>query len=112
MRFESFRGTDLRRVFDEARQALGDDAIIVRSELRRDTAATRVEVIAARAADVETLRQRLSPAPPVLQKALGGRGQFGPYVVALVGPTGAGKTTTAAKLALHPDAFGHNKVGI
>jgi len=112
MRFESFRGTDLRRVFDEARAVLGDDAIIVRSEMKRDATHTRVEVIAARAADVERLRQRLSPEGPVLQKSLGGRGQFGPYVVALVGPTGAGKTTTAAKLALHPDAFGHNRVGL
>lgn len=112
MRFESFRGTDLRRVFDEAREMLGDDAIIVRSELKRSGGHTRVEVIAARAADIEQLRQRLSPAAPVLQKALGGRGRFGPYVVALVGPTGAGKTTTAAKLALHPDAFGLNRVGL
>ena len=112
MRFESFRGTDLRRVFDEARSVLGDDAIIVRSEMQRDAVHTRVEVIAARAMDIEQLRRRLSPEPPVLQKSLGGRGQFGPYVVALVGPTGAGKTTTAAKLALHTDAFGDNRVGL
>ena len=112
MRFESFRGTDLRRVFDEARATLGDDAVIVRSEMKRDGTHTRVEVIAARAADVERLRRQLSPDAPVLQKTLGGRGRFGPYVVALVGPTGAGKTTTAAKLALHLDAFGHQRVGL
>jgi flagellar biosynthesis protein FlhF len=112
MRFESFRGTDLRRVFDEAREVLGDDAIIVRSELKREGAHTRVEVIAARAADVARLRQQLSPSDPVFQKSLGGRGRFGPYVVALVGPTGAGKTTTAAKLALNPDAFGLKRVGL
>jgi flagellar biosynthesis protein FlhF len=112
MRFESFRGTDLRRVFDEAREMLGDDAIIVRSELKRDGGHTRVEVIAARSADIEQLRDRLSPPAPILQKTIGGRGRFGPHVVALVGPTGAGKTTTAAKLALHPDAFGLNRVGL
>ena len=112
MHFESFHGTDLRRVFDEAREALGEDAIIVRSHLSRDTGRQRVEVIAARAADVERLRQQLSPAGPVLQKSIGGRGRFGPYVVALVGPTGAGKTTTAAKLALHPEAFGSKRVGL
>jgi flagellar biosynthesis protein FlhF len=112
MRFESFHGTDLRRVFDETRQALGDDAIIVRSHMSRDSGRVRVEVIAARSADVERLRQRLTVDPPVLQKQLGGRGQFGPYVVALVGPTGAGKSTTAAKLALHPDAFGEKRVGL
>lgn len=112
MRFESFHGTDLRRVFDEARQALGDDAIIVRSHIGRDAGRTRVEVIAARAADVDRLRAQLTPEPPVLQKSLGGRGRFGPYVIALVGPTGAGKTTTAAKLALHPQAFGEKRVGL
>jgi flagellar biosynthesis protein FlhF len=112
MRFESFHGTDLRRVFDEAREALGEDAIIVRSHLSRDTGRQRVEVIAARAADVERLRQQLSPAEPVLQKSIGGRGRFGPYVVALVGPTGAGKTTTAAKLALQTEAFGTKRVGL
>jgi flagellar biosynthesis protein FlhF len=31
--------------------------------------------------------------------------------VALIGPTGAGKTTTAVKLALHADAFGGKRVG-
>jgi flagellar biosynthesis protein FlhF len=36
----------------------------------------------------------------------------GPQVVALVGPTGAGKTTTLAKLANHPDAFGGRRVGL
>ena len=112
MRFESFHGTDLRRVFDETRQALGEDAIIVRSHLTRNAGHVRVEVIAARASDVERLRQRLTVDPPQLQKTLGGRGRFGPYVVALVGPTGAGKTTTAAKLALHPDAFGQKRVGL
>jgi flagellar biosynthesis GTPase FlhF len=33
-------------------------------------------------------------------------------VIALVGPTGAGKTTTMAKLANHPQAFGGRRVGL
>jgi flagellar biosynthesis protein FlhF len=33
-------------------------------------------------------------------------------VIALVGPTGAGKTTTVAKLATHPRVFGGTQVGI
>ncbi len=35
-----------------------------------------------------------------------------PYVVALVGPTGAGKTTTLAKLANHAHAFAGRRVGL
>jgi len=35
-----------------------------------------------------------------------------PWVVALIGPTGAGKTTTIAKLATNPLAFGACRVGL
>ena len=35
-----------------------------------------------------------------------------PPIVALVGPTGAGKTTTLAKLATNPAAYGNLRVGI
>jgi flagellar biosynthesis protein FlhF len=35
-----------------------------------------------------------------------------PVVIALVGPTGAGKTTTIAKLANHPHAFAGRRVGL
>lgn len=36
----------------------------------------------------------------------------GPLVLAFVGPTGAGKTTTVAKLAAHPQVFAGARVGI
>ncbi|MDZ4257311.1 MAG: hypothetical protein U0974_04385 [Gemmatimonadales bacterium] len=49
------------------------------------------------------------PAPlPVAAR----RNTLRPPVVALVGPTGVGKTTTLAKLATHPGAFGGRSVGI
>lgn len=35
-----------------------------------------------------------------------------PQVIALVGPTGAGKTTTIAKLANHPQAFAGRRAGL
>lgn len=35
-----------------------------------------------------------------------------PPVIALVGPTGAGKTTTLAKLATNPRAYGRQRVGV
>ena len=58
MLLETFHGTDLRRVFDDARRALGDDVLIVRSAVSRDGGVTRVEVIAARQQDLQSLRAR------------------------------------------------------
>src|SRR6185295_13558212 len=98
MLLETFHGTDLRRVFDDARRALGEDVLVVRSSVAREAGVTRVEVIAARQQDLQELRQRLDPAPPSLPRPHGLRGRNGPFILAVVGPTGAGKTTIAAKL--------------
>lgn len=112
MLLETFHGTDLRRVFDDARRALGDDVLIIRSAVHKEGGATRVEVIAARQHDLQSLRHRLEPTMPSLPRTQGGRGRSGPLIIALVGPTGAGKTTVAAKLAMHRDVFGSRKVGL
>jgi flagellar biosynthesis protein FlhF len=37
---------------------------------------------------------------------------IGPYVIGLVGPAGAGKTTSSVKLALNPDCLGTRRVGL
>lgn len=102
MRVETFRGPDLGSVSERVRAALGEEAMIVRTRVLSGA----VEVVAAAAHDVERLRGRLEPLP--LPQGRAGR----PCVVALVGPTGAGKTTTAAKLAVHPGAFGRRRVGL
>jgi flagellar biosynthesis protein FlhF len=111
MLFETFHGSELRRVFEDARRALGDDVLIIRSSVQREGARTRVEVVAARAEQLRTLTQRLETPPPSLPRGNGGRGRSGPFIIALVGPTGAGKTVTAAKLALAPRLFGAERVG-
>ncbi|MCC6650895.1 MAG: hypothetical protein IT348_07090, partial [Candidatus Eisenbacteria bacterium] len=49
---------------------------------------------------------------PAAQDKAPARDTRRPIVVALVGPTGAGKTTTMAKLANHPQAFGGRRVGM
>ncbi len=105
---ETFTGSDLRLVFDEARRSLGEDVLVLRTAIQREGRRTRVELVAASAEDVHSLRQRLEP-PPIPAT---GRGRNGPFVIGLVGPTGAGKTTTAAKLALHQRAFGRKSVGL
>ena len=112
MLFESFHGTDLRQVFEEAHRALGDDVLVVRSDVQRQGTRTQVHLVVASGASIEVLRQRLDPPAPVLPRSKGGRGRSGPFIMALVGPTGAGKTTTLAKLALNPAMFGGAKVGI
>lgn len=111
MRFEIFRGNDLRRVFEDARAALGADVLIVRSDVVRMDGETRVEVVAARPDDVDRLRRRLSPPAPKLP-GRDARGATRPFVLALVGTTGSGKTTMAAKLALGATAFGGRRVGL
>lgn len=112
MPLETFTGSDLRLVFDDARRALGDDVLVLRTSISREDRRQRVELVAASAEAVQDLRRRLDPPAPVYPKAQGGRGRSGPLVIGLVGPTGAGKTTTAAKLALHPRAFGQKRVGL
>ena len=112
MLFETFHGSDLRTVFDEARRALGDDVLIIRSSVEREGARTRVEMIAASGDSLTELRRRLEPPPPSLPRTQGGRGRSGPFVVAFVGPTGAGKTTALAKLALNTAVFGGARIGL
>lgn len=105
MNIQTFRGRDIRRVTLSAEEALGTDAMIVSQRVLRTTP-PQVEVVAAAAQDVERLRRRIEPRP--LLKPSTGR----PLTVALIGPTGAGKTTTLAKLAVHPGAFSGWKVGL
>lgn len=112
MLLETFVGTDLRLVFDDARRALGEDVLVLRSSVSREGRRNRVEVVAASREALESLHRRLDPPAPSLPRKEGGRGRSGPFVIAVVGPTGAGKTTTAAKLALHSRAFGARRVGL
>jgi flagellar biosynthesis protein FlhF len=141
MRLEVFRGADMATVSKLARDAFGDEAMIIRTASRRMAdGSSAVEIVAADANDVDALRRRLSASPlpepssatragapraTLLSRAttIGMRAVNGeraapapppaprPFVLALVGPTGAGKTTTLAKLAAHAEAFGGWKVG-
>jgi flagellar biosynthesis protein FlhF len=99
-----FRGPDLAGVSARARAALGDDAVILGTRVTRAGGAVVTEVLAASALDVQRFARRVTPAPMA-------RGERSPFVIALVGPTGAGKTTSAIKLALSAHAFGGRTVG-
>jgi flagellar biosynthesis protein FlhF len=109
MVLETFRGHDLAGALASVRAHLGDDALLLRTRPRREHGGAVVEVVATTAYELESFRARLERAPTRLAPTGTGRR---PHVVALVGPTGAGKTTSAIKLALHPDAFGDRSVGV
>lgn len=106
MHLETFHADTVHAALDLVRAALGEGAMIVHTGKDRGQG---VEVVAAASADVAPLRERLDAGFVELPDRQGNGRK--PYVVALVGPTGAGKTTTAAKMALHADAFGRRRVG-
>ena len=109
MQLECFRGADFSQVAHRARHALGADVMILHTRTLRDEGVPFVEVLAAPAATLEHARARLEAAPlPTPMRKPNGR----PFIMALVGPTGAGKTTTAAKLAVRPGLFGIARTGL
>lgn len=112
MLLESFQGSDPRHVLDDARRTLGEDVLIIRSRVEKRGARTFAEVVAATPADLEALARRLTPRAPSLPSESGGRGRSGPFILALAGPTGAGKSSTLVKLALNRKAFGDARVGV
>lgn len=109
MQLECFRGADFSQVSARARHMLGEDVMILHTRTVRDDGVPRVEVLAAPASTLEHVQERLQSAPlPTPLRRPNSR----PYVIALVGPTGAGKTTTAAKLAVRPGTFGIGRPGL
>lgn len=136
-----FTGHHLPAVLSEVRRTLGEQACIVdvscegdRVEVLASEVAVTVHPFHAPVHQVPPIRTapdgpdplafgaalRPVPAelPPPVQPVHQARRQRGdnhpirPPVIGLVGPTGAGKTTTIAKLATHPDAYGGLRVGL
>ncbi|MES2305380.1 MAG: hypothetical protein V4558_07725 [Gemmatimonadota bacterium] len=119
MSLEIFTGASVPALLLQAREALGPDAQVLQVRSRNGA----FELIASSAALAtlaqpdfadfgRTLAAELTPAP---RKAVAVRPPESPRpgrVIAVVGPTGAGKTTTIAKLATNPLAFGGRKVGL
>lgn len=102
---EVLYGTDIPTLLARARTRLGDDARMI--ALRRAPVGG-FELVA------EEGRGEHAPLEPMRPAALDRdrRERKEPYVVAIVGPTGSGKTTTLAKLANHEQVFGADKVGL
>lgn len=107
-----FRGPDAIAALRQASAVLGDDAEVLRTDVRREAPQhERVEITVVAADALQRFRRRITPLAPFVPDRRRDRAER-PPVVALVGPTGAGKTTTLMKLALHSEAFAAWTIGI
>lgn len=116
MKAETFVGPNIPQLMAEARAKVGADAVLL-SVRRLGDLRSSYELIAAPpdapAAEARRPRVRQEPrlAEPIADLLDGAR-RTRPLIVALVGPTGAGKTTTIAKLIQHPYGFSGRSVGM
>src|SRR5687768_2625814 len=102
LRLATFHGRDVQSAGEAVRAALGEHAMILRVSAAREGHSAFVEIVAAAGVEVERFSSRLEAGPFPDPRADEEDGR--PLVVALVGPGGAGKTTTLAKLATHHHA--------
>jgi len=115
MKLETYTGPRVPALLAQAQAELGSNAIVVHVHRRRLpngfayfelTAADEASALALVSTPTpRPVESASEPAPVVEQRAV-------QQVIALVGPTGSGKTTTVAKLALNRAAFGNRKVGL
>src|SRR5262249_26089453 len=99
MPLETYAGSDLRDLLASARAALGDDAVILETRRVR----SGFELVAADAEMANRIRARATPVPLSATPHHPDLATGDARRIAIVGPTGAGKTTTIAKLLRRPD---------
>jgi len=120
---ESFIGPAVDALLTRACAALGADAeIIAVRTLHMADGRTAYQVLAGDADSAADERRRMTPdggSHPLLKSSPGpedlARTQdqlAAPRVIAFVGPTGVGKTTTIAKLATHAEFFHGRRIGL
>ncbi len=121
MPLETYVGKELRPLLAQAEADFGPDAIMVQvKRIHRWDGSGLFELVAG---DPDSARlaarsyvtvgnapllTSASPDPKKIRRAKTGR----PTVIAFVGPTGAGKTTTIAKLVSNPRVFGLRRTGL
>lgn len=110
MQPELFRGRTLKEALDRVKAAMGEEGMILSTRTVEAEGGSWVEILATSVAEVEEYRRRMGGITErrAQQRAMR---PSKPFVVALVGPAGGGKTLTAVKLALNPHGFGGRAVG-
>jgi flagellar biosynthesis protein FlhF len=126
MPHETLTGTNISDLLSRAQEHLGPDAVLLAVRRIQGPEETLYEVLAADPATARAEARRTARAlareesrirpldgePDPLEPEKGPAMPRRPRVVALVGPTGSGKTTTIAKLANHWAAYGDRAVGL
>lgn len=123
MPLESFIGPAVAALLVRACEALGPDAeIIAVRTVHTADGKTAYQVLAGDTESAAEERRRMAPdggSHPLLKSSPGpeelARRQdrdAAPRVIAFVGPTGVGKTTTIAKLATHAEFFCGRRIGL
>lgn len=109
MSTRTFLGPSLPALMTEVRETVGPDAMIVHVRpIRLTGGGSGYEVAAAdNAPPTDPPGRRRTEFTPVLP-----HDAAGPYRLAVVGPTGAGKTTVLAKLLLHPRVFPGARIAV
>jgi len=94
---EHFQGTQVGQVLTQVREALGEDALILRTQVRQERGQEVVEIVAAGADEVDAIRARLRG--PRIRPAHRSSHRRPFHRIAVVGAEGSGKTTAVLKLA-------------
>jgi flagellar biosynthesis protein FlhF len=85
--------------------------MIIRTEVKELAFGRGVEIVASSEDAVDAFCENLGGTRTGLGDPATGDSRIGPYIIALVGPGGGGKTSTAVKLALSSQGLGGRKVG-
>lgn len=113
MPIKTLIGDNVAALFRQAETVIGPDAVVIHVRRVRGVNGLRFEVTVADPASAARGVALPQAAPTAaMELIVPPQPAAGPLVIALVGPTGGGKTTTLAKLASHPRVFGNRKVGL